>query len=202
MANRYRNCICQIISKMTSNADSTVSVSTCTMDDALRSRFHALVGVLDDALSVGAHAISRSLLAANYTSWDSCRQDRKHWYCSKSWLVPKIEAQQQCCSWRSSTGQKSRQIRIQPEGKSDGTCPRKNGWNDSTKDLVPQILNINIVDWEGQKPKAMQKLQDSLDYEFEYLENPLNMQGFWNIVKQYLKFESLRLKVKYRLELQ
>jgi hypothetical protein len=56
---------------------------------------------------------------------------------------------------RSSAGQKSRQIGVQPEGKNDGACPGKNGWNDSMRDLVPQILNINIVDWEDQKPKAV-----------------------------------------------
>jgi hypothetical protein len=55
------------------------------------------------------------------------------------------------------------------------------------------------VEWEGQKPEAVQKLRDKLDAEFEYTGNPLSMQGFRNAVKRYLKSERLRLKIQYRL---
>jgi hypothetical protein len=63
--------------------------------------------------------------------------------------------------------------------------------------LVPRILDISIVDWEGQKREAVQKLREKLDSEFEYLENPLSMQGFRNVVKRYLKSERSRLKMRY-----
>jgi hypothetical protein len=63
---------------------------------------------------------------------------------------------------------------------------------------VPRILDISIVDWEAQKTEAVQKLRDRLDSEFEYLDNPLSMQGFRNTVKRYLKLERSRLKMRYR----
>jgi hypothetical protein len=62
------------------------------------------------------------------------------------------------------------------------------------RSLVPRLLDISTVDWEGQKPKAVQKLRDRLDSEFEYLGYPLSMQGF----KRYLKSERSRLKARFR----
>jgi hypothetical protein len=41
-------------------------------------------------------------------------------------------------------------------------------------------------------------LRDKLDAKFEYVGNPLSMQGFRNLVKRYLKSERLRLKMRYR----
>ena len=40
-------------------------------------------------------------------------------------------------------------------------------------------------------------MHNKLDAEFEYMENPLSMQGFRNSVKWYLKSERLRLKMHY-----
>jgi hypothetical protein len=99
---------------------------------------------------------------------------------------------------RSSAGQKPRQIRVQAGGEIDGACPGKNGWDDAIRGLVPRILDLSIVDWEAQKPEAVQKLRDRLDAEFEYVGNPLSMQGFRNSVKRYLKSERSRLKMRYR----
>jgi hypothetical protein len=100
---------------------------------------------------------------------------------------------------RSSSGRKPRQITVQPGGEIDGMRPGKTTWDDAIRGLVPRILDLSIVEWEGQKPKAVQKLQDKLDAEFEYIENPLSMQGFRNAVKRYLKFERSRLKMRYQL---
>jgi hypothetical protein len=88
---------------------------------------------------------------------------------------------------------------VQPGGEIDGMRPGKTTWDDAIRGLVPRILDLSIVEWEGQKPKAVQKLQDKLDAEFEYIENPLSMQGFRNAVKRYLKFERSRLKMRYQL---
>jgi hypothetical protein len=82
-------------------------------------------------------------------------------------------------------------------GEIDGACPGKNGWDDAIRGLVPRILDLSIVDWEAQKPEAVQKLRDRLDVEFEYVGNPLSMQGFRNSVKRYLKSERSRLKMRY-----
>jgi hypothetical protein len=100
---------------------------------------------------------------------------------------------------RSSSGRKPRQITVQPGGEIDGMRPGKTTWDDAIRGLVPRILDLSIVEWEGQKPKAVQKLQDKLDAEFEYIGNPLSMQGFRNAVKRYLKFERSRLKMRYQL---
>jgi hypothetical protein len=43
----------------------------------------------------------------------------------------------------------------------------------------------------------VQKLRDLLDAEFEYVGNPLSMQGFRNAVKRYMKSERSRLKTYY-----
>jgi hypothetical protein len=43
----------------------------------------------------------------------------------------------------------------------------------------------------------VQKLRDRLDAEFEYVGNPLNMQGFKNAMKYFLKYERSRLKMRY-----
>jgi hypothetical protein len=97
-----------------------------------------------------------------------------------------------------SAGQKAKQIRVKVGGEIDGACPRKNGWDDGVRSLVPRLLDISIVDWEGQNQDAVQHLRDRLDSEFEYLGNPLSMQGFRNSVKRYLKSERSRLKGRYK----
>jgi hypothetical protein len=99
---------------------------------------------------------------------------------------------------RSSLGQKLRQITVQSRGEIDGACLGKTTWDDAVRGLVPCILDLSVVEWEGQKPEAVQKLQDKLDAEFEYIGNPLSMQGFRNAVKRYLKSEQSRLKMRYR----
>jgi hypothetical protein len=98
---------------------------------------------------------------------------------------------------RSTSGRKPRQITVQPGGKVDGACPSKNAWDDTVRALVPRILDLSVVDWEGQKPESVQKLRDRLDAEFEYVGNPLSMQGFKNAVKRFLKYERSRLKMCY-----
>jgi hypothetical protein len=73
----------------------------------------------------------------------------------------------------------------------------KNGWDDAMRGLVPRILNLSVVDWDAQKPEAFEKLRNRLDAKFEYVGNPLSMQGFRNAVKRYLMFERSRLKMRY-----
>jgi hypothetical protein len=99
---------------------------------------------------------------------------------------------------KSTSGRKPRQITIQPGDEVDGACPGKNAWDDTIRALVPRILDLNVVDWEGQKPESVQKLRDHLDAEFEYVGNPLSIQGFKNAVKCFLKYERSRLKMRYR----
>jgi hypothetical protein len=79
---------------------------------------------------------------------------------------------------RSSSGRKPRQITVQSGGEIDGACLGKITWDDAVRGLVPRILDLSVVEWEGQKPEAVQKLWNKLDAEFEYIGNPLSMQGF------------------------
>jgi hypothetical protein len=94
-------------------------------------------------------------------------------------------------------GQKAKQIRVKPTGEIDGACPKKNGWDDAVRSLVPRLLDISTVDWEGQKLEAVQELRNRLDSEFKYIWKPLSMQGFQNSVKRYLKLKRSRLKARY-----
>jgi hypothetical protein len=45
------------------------------------------------------------------------------------------------------------------------------------------MIDISIIHWEEYKPETLQKLRETLDAEFEYLDHPLSMQGFWNAIK-------------------
>jgi hypothetical protein len=47
------------------------------------------------------------------------------------------------------------------------------------KTLVSQILDINVVEWEGHKPKTLQELKAFLNVEFEYVENELSLIGHY-----------------------
>ena len=59
---------------------------------------------------------------------------------------------------------------------------------------VPRILDMSVIDWDKQKPEAVEKLRQTLDHNFEYLENELSELGFYNAIKRYLKTERSRLK--------
>jgi hypothetical protein len=36
-----------------------------------------------------------------------------------------------------------------PGGEVDDACPGKNAWDDTVRALVPRILDLSVVDWEG-----------------------------------------------------
>jgi hypothetical protein len=42
------------------------------------------------------------------------------------------------------------------------------------KTLIPQIHDINVVEWEGQNLESIEKLRVALDKEFEYEDNELS----------------------------
>jgi hypothetical protein len=57
------------------------------------------------------------------------------------------------------------------------------------KTLIPRILNISVIEWEGHTPKSIEKLRATLDKEFEYEDNELSTIGFKNVLKKWLKIE-------------
>ncbi len=51
------------------------------------------------------------------------------------------------------------------------------------KMLIPQILDIIVVEWEGHKLKSIKKLRAALDKEFENEDNELSIISLKNVVK-------------------
>jgi hypothetical protein len=53
--------------------------------------------------------------------------------------------------------------------------------------LIPKILDINVLQWEGYEPSSLDKLRVTLNREFENVENELSIIGFKNVLKRWLK---------------
>jgi hypothetical protein len=53
---------------------------------------------------------------------------------------------------RLAIGKKPHKIRIRAGGDVDGGCEGKNSWDDVARTLIPWILDINVVIWEGHEP--------------------------------------------------
>ncbi len=69
----------------------------------------------------------------------------------------------------------------------NGGYDGKNAWDEMVRTLIPRILDINVMEWEGHKLESLDKLRAGLDKEFEYVDNELSMVGFRNVVKRWLK---------------
>jgi hypothetical protein len=59
------------------------------------------------------------------------------------------------------------------------------------------MLDISIIHWDEHKPETLKKLRETLDAEFGYLDHLLSLQGFRNVIKQFLKTERSRLKTRF-----
>ncbi len=55
-------------------------------------------------------------------------------------------------------GKRAHKIKIRLERDINGGCDRNNFWDEVVKTLIPQILNINVVEWEGHKLESLKKL--------------------------------------------
>ncbi len=55
--------------------------------------------------------------------------------------------------------------------------------------LIPKILDISVLQWEGHELSSLDKLGVALDKEFEF--------GFKNVMKRWLKTKHCKLKVLY-----
>jgi hypothetical protein len=62
------------------------------------------------------------------------------------------------------------------------------------KTLIPKILDISGLQWEGHEPSSLDKLKATLDREFEYVDNELFIIKFTNVVKRWLKMKCCKLK--------
>ena len=59
---------------------------------------------------------------------------------------------------------------------------------------VPKFLDMSVIDWDKQKPEAVEKLRNAMDSSFDYSGNDLSTLGFRHAIKRYLKTERSRLK--------
>jgi hypothetical protein len=50
---------------------------------------------------------------------------------------------------RTTSGHKPNTLRIKEGGDIDGGCSGKNAWDDAVKSLVPLILDLSVIEWEG-----------------------------------------------------
>jgi len=66
-----------------------------------------------------------------------------------------------------------------------GGCDGNNVWDETIRKLIPHILDINVVEWEGHNIESLEKLKATLDREFEYSDNELSMIGFNNVMKRW-----------------
>jgi hypothetical protein len=98
---------------------------------------------------------------------------------------------------RSSVGHKPNQLHIKPGGYIDQGSTAKIAWDDAIRSLVPKLLDMSVIEWEGRRSESLQKLREALDQEFEYLDCPLSMGGFKDAVKRFMKTERSRMKAKY-----
>jgi hypothetical protein len=98
---------------------------------------------------------------------------------------------------RSNTGHKPNQLHMKPRGYVDQASEAKNAWDDAIRSLVPRMLDMSVIEWEGQRLESLEKLREALDLEFEYLGCPLSIRGFRDAVKRFMKTERSRLKGKY-----
>lgn len=62
------------------------------------------------------------------------------------------------------------------------------------KVFAPLILDLNVLKQAKHKQQTLQKLTDTLDVKFEYVENPLSNWEFRNAVKRFLKYKRSCLK--------
>jgi hypothetical protein len=53
------------------------------------------------------------------------------------------------------------------------------------------------VEWEGHQLKSIKKLRETLDKEFEYVNNEFSIIGFKSMVKRSLKRKKSKLKTKF-----
>jgi len=95
---------------------------------------------------------------------------------------------------KQAAGKKPHNIKIKMRSDVDRWCVEKNAWDEVVKTLIPKILDINVLQWEGHEPSSLDKFKVTLDKEFEYVDNELSIVKFKNVVKIWLKTERCKLK--------
>jgi len=82
-------------------------------------------------------------------------------------------------------------------GKIDGACEGKDAWDGVIRSLAPWTLNMAMVKVIEQDPVDMARLRLQWDGKSEYLGGELNVVGFRDCVRRFMKGERARLKTRY-----
>ena len=98
---------------------------------------------------------------------------------------------------RSNARHKPNQLHMKSSGFVDQGSDAKNAWDGAIRSLVPRLLDMNAIDWEGHRPESLLKLMEALNQELEYVDCPLSMRGFKDAVKRFMKIERSWLKGKF-----
>ena len=69
----------------------------------------------------------------------------------------------------------------------DGACKDKNKFDEASRNLVIQIMDVRCVTWKDQFPNNVEKLRSVICSEFEYVGMNLSNKGFKNVVKKQMK---------------
>jgi hypothetical protein len=88
-------------------------------------------------------------------------------------------------------------VQVTRHGKIDDACQGKDAWDGAIRSLAPRILNMVVVQVTEQDPVDMARLRLQLDGKFEYLGGELNVVGFRDCVRRFMKGERARLKRRY-----
>jgi hypothetical protein len=88
-------------------------------------------------------------------------------------------------------------VQVTRHGKIDGACEGKDAWDGAIRSLALQILNMAVVKVTKQDPVNMARLRLQLDGKFEYLGGELNVVGFRDCARRFMKGERARLKRRY-----
>ena len=103
-----------------------------------------------------------------------CRRGPKH--DNVAWVSQRYKCKEYDAAAVSRTisGHKPNTLQVKEGGDINGGCTEKNVWNEIIRNLVPWILDLSVIEWEGQKTMAVEKLRDAFNADFEYVPVTLN----------------------------
>ena len=78
---------------------------------------------------------------------------------------------------RKKVGKKPHSISITVIGEIDAGCLGKNSWDCLVRMYMPRMLDMSVIDWVKQRLEALQKLRETMDHNFEYLEEQIECIG-------------------------
>jgi hypothetical protein len=78
---------------------------------------------------------------------------------------------------RSNVGHMPNQLHIKLGGYVDQSSAAKNAWDDAIRSLVPELLDMNVIEWEGTEARVPTEVEGSLGSRIRVLGLPLEYAG-------------------------